>query len=304
MQIQRTIPRPRKTGFTLVELMVVILILIFLLGILIPITLQVLGVSREAATKATVKKLHELMQKRLDAFNRGFDASFKRQYGEDWQPATPWHVEFRKSQFRAVFLIGPAMTGSTPADNAEILYTLLKDVEGLGSSADDANEFGSLEVGDTDGDGNLEFLDGWGNPIRYYPYPTRLIKPDGHDGTAGGNGGVNLSKGASIHFGGLPNTIAELNNDQDDPFGVLIFYADTDADGSLSANELARFENRFKHTYSTYHTPLIVSAGPDGETGLFEPYDVQNKGHLAAGRGNTDPMEDNITNHNTRTGAD
>ena len=32
------------------------------------------------------------------------------------------------------------------------------------------------------------------------------------------------------------------------------------------------FEKRY-HTPSTYHIPLVLSLGPDGELGMYEPYE-------------------------------
>ena len=38
------------------------------------------------------------------------------------------------------------------------------------------------EIADTDNDGLPEFVDAWGNPLRFYRWPTRLIKPFGQYG--------------------------------------------------------------------------------------------------------------------------
>ena len=294
MHVQRKIRCRPAPGYTVVELLIVILIISILLAIIIPVGTSVLGISREAATKTTVKKIHESLQKRLDSFNRDYPDSFRRRNGYDWEPANPGDVMDRKFTFKRVFLVDQAKAGATAADNAEVLYRLIIEVEGLGTNSGEASQFGTSEIGDTDGDGNMEFLDGWGNPIVYYPYPTRLFKPGGH--TSASNGGVDRNQGASILFGSvLPAPPAgrpqddKLNRDQDDQFGVL---------------RQTHYNESNYHTFSTYHTPLIVSAGPDGQYGLHLPNDTANFGHLAQPNGNFAQLEDNITNHNTRTGAD
>ncbi|MBI3462685.1 MAG: type II secretion system protein, partial [Planctomycetes bacterium] len=56
--------------------------------------------------------------------------------------------------------------------SAECLYLIL--TQGPGSSAVDPTDFPHREVEDTDGDGLPEFIDGWGNPIRFYRWPTHF----------------------------------------------------------------------------------------------------------------------------------
>jgi hypothetical protein len=69
---------------------------------------------------------------------------------------------------------------------SEVLYAFLVEAPGALVTRD---SFKASEVGDTDGDGLPEFLDGWGNPIRFYRWPThyhsdlqRGINPEGFDG--------------------------------------------------------------------------------------------------------------------------
>ncbi len=93
----------------------------------------------------------------------------------------------------------------------------------------------------------------------------------------------------SLAFGSL-NTAAALH-DPDDPQGIL-----------LGCN-VASFEQEF-HTLDSFHTPLIVSAGSDGDFGLEDPADTASFGHLAMPIGGTSiianpgdtALNDNITN--------
>jgi prepilin-type N-terminal cleavage/methylation domain-containing protein len=115
-----------------------------------------------------------------------------------------------------------------------------------------------------------------------------------------------------------------LAKDPDDPLGLL--------KGVLSTQTL---RNQFEsgtgsyplnvpwHTFGTYHTPLIVSAGPDQQLGLYEPSGDSAQPTAAslrlamplpivlssiellpqASRGKSDYLTDNITNRNQRTGG-
>jgi len=73
----------------------------------------------------------------------------------------------------------PAPGGSHQAvtESAEALYWALTRGETFGEDSLDTDFFNSNEVRDTDNDGLLEFVDAWGNPLRYYRWPTRLIRP-------------------------------------------------------------------------------------------------------------------------------
>lgn len=64
---------------------------------------------------------------------------------------------------------------------SEMLYAIL--VEGAGQSGGglDRDDFTSREVQDTDGDGLLEFVDAWGEPLQYYRWPI-LFRSDSQKG--------------------------------------------------------------------------------------------------------------------------
>jgi hypothetical protein len=89
----------------------------------------------------------------------------------------------KKDKFKLGFpqTIKEAFGGTDdPADvtaSSEALYHFLINGETFGSPPVDADSFDSNEVKDTDGDKRLEFIDGWGRPLRFYRWPTRLIRP-------------------------------------------------------------------------------------------------------------------------------
>lgn len=96
-----------------------------------------------------------------------------------------------------------------------------------------------------------------------------------------------------------------LRRDSDDQLGLI--------NSAVNAMQFdaATFENNY-HTMESYHAPLIMSAGPDGDLGLYEPNDVANHGHLAQPLPDTagnptkttvDELTDNIANLNQRAGT-
>lgn len=157
----------------------------------------------------------------------------------------------------------------------------------------DSSEFSASEVGDTDGDGRLEFLDAWGNPLLFYRWPTRLLRPAGPTSPV-------MPALAALQIGGLPSDNLTLSKDPGD--GVNL-YSDKIAEQILPPEI---FEKLF-HTPRTYYVPLILSAGPDRESGLYQPHVHDDStpiyGNLAQPLPATladpsyGPLLDNITNH-------
>ncbi|MEI6540546.1 MAG: hypothetical protein WCO86_13650, partial [Planctomycetota bacterium] len=110
-----------------------------------------------------------------------------------------------------------------------------------------------------------------------------------------------------------------LLTDPDDPVGILYF----ELERLNGLNGIPLFSNEFNetkyHTPDTFHSPLIASAGKDGQLGLYEPNDSPKFGNLAQYNddlnGNGTPREaadlalmqdviaDNVTNRNKRAGG-
>ncbi len=209
-----------------------------------------------------------------------------------------------------------ASTGghTTDTESSELMYFFITEMQGFGMEPGDMDQFTSNEIQDTDGDGLPEFVDGWGRPLRFYRWPTRLIRPATTTGTLGTAAQNTIPTDASlrnIYFGALPS---DLTADPDDEFDVT-----KSGDYNVSAANVEDFD--FSNlpaeldtdlplpTMNTYSTPLIVSAGEDGLLGLFEPTDTSNFGYLAQpvlNAGGTDvdpePSFDNISSQNLRQG--
>lgn len=218
---------------------------------------------------------------------------------------------------------------NSETESSALLYFALTKMPVFGAPPVGESEFATSEVRDTDGDGLLEFVDGWGRPLRFYRWPTRLLKPNGirgldnQFGAAGvdddGNGitdgndlmefgkvntdDINVPASqraiAALLIDGLPSgpVIAgqwdSLSEDPDDPYGAISTeikrqFQQTPP-GVTPINVLTMpngYNEGFFPTIDTYSTPLIVSAGADGDFGLYPPYlleDVNGNGVLDAG---------------------
>jgi type II secretory pathway pseudopilin PulG len=195
--------------------------------------------------------------------------------------------------------------------SSEILYHFLTQSTMLGGTPVGLDAFSAAEVKDSDNNGLPELIDAWGSPLRFYRWPTRFFRSAGMANGAiqpittpanpplvpsaiGPNpDGSYDTNNAKLLFTSLPifsgNLAADLNRDPDDPLRNCI--------------SVTGFEQRF-HTPATYHAMLIVSAGPDGELGIYEPDDLANFGNLAQPiPGRQDALTDNITYLNIRAGG-
>jgi prepilin-type N-terminal cleavage/methylation domain-containing protein len=243
--------------------------------------------------------------------------AFDEVYGEKVDPVNPpvrWAPAAANIQRYPV--------GHDPAtESSEILYFALTRMDALGFPLVGADEFLTQEVADSDGDGLPEFVDGWGNPLRFYRWPTRLIKPFGllghdqgsgrasfdDDGIAGtddlfeigtpGTDDVVIDPTVRFLAGnyalGLPRPPGVtgqydmLNEDPDDPYGLLL--AEVKRLAARGIDATLRISETHYHTIDTFHKPLVVSAGPDGLLGLFEPQEIYED---VNGNGTLDTGED------------
>lgn len=103
-------------------------------------------------------------------------------------------------------------------ESSAILYYSLTKMDAFGVPPVGESEFGTNEVRDTDGDGLLEFVDGWGRPLRFYRWPTRLIKPNGVYGPDGRPG----VPGTDDDGNGVTDDAAEIGWLGSDDYRALI----------------------------------------------------------------------------------
>lgn len=202
--------------------------------------------------------------------------------------------------------------------SSELMYYFLTHGERFGAQESVEDQFTTEEVADTDDDGLLEFIDAWGQPLRFYRWPTLMINPLAPapfsptlctltDATDNRIVTTDERLLANILIKGLPPEPTSLPNgavprdlllvDPDDPVGVLYRALEEYPGGSVDLNcdgdtsdigetGTVAFSLEFNatnyHTPDTFHVPLVVSAGADETLGLFEPSDTPNFGNLGA----------------------
>ena len=138
---------------------------------------------------------------------------------------------------------GTKWTDSERFQDSECLYLILSQIRDGDESA--LSFFSEKEIGDLDGDGMKEILDGWGNPIRWMLWAPGYTSP------------------LQVPF--AENQQLEDNMDLSQ---VGSGYADTSGNGIPDAFE-GDFQNLPRALY-----PLIYSGGADGRVGIILATDV------------------------------
>ncbi|MCH2201939.1 MAG: type II secretion system GspH family protein [Fuerstiella sp.] len=222
-------------------------------------------------------------------------------------------------------------------ESAELLYFALVRSESFGATVSGADQFSASEISDTDNDGLPEFVDAWGNPLRFYRWPTRLVDHNPPvpfnpilsnlaDGTDGRVITADERRVAGVLLKGLPPAPGTISGtqqrehllvDPDDPIGLLYTFLENPQYIAMGIDLQDYINEDTFHTIDTYHTPLIVSAGADENLGLYEPWftDTGIFGTLAQPVGvvlpavpvyplaGEDAMLDNVTNRSRRAGG-
>ncbi|MFV0443130.1 MAG: type II secretion system protein [Planctomycetaceae bacterium] len=242
------------------------------------------------------------------AYRQEFPQRFQDLYGMDNDPgdrmSSPPKAKLDNSPLWTIVMsrVPPGTLSdniATPGNqyhlsNAELLYLFLTEASSYGLPPLDISLISPQYIVDEDDDSFPEFRDGWNQPVRFYNAPTALLRPNGnlYDETPGSMTltGQNILPddyaNARTLIRSLPsfipdtpmgsptqvswnNYLSPLNTDPLDYLGILPAFWDGDpTDTSLTREGL--FEANF-HSFNTFYTPLIVSAGPDQLLGLYEP---------------------------------
>ncbi|QDT55607.1 hypothetical protein Pan44_36530 [Caulifigura coniformis] len=209
--------RLNRSGFSLIELLVVLTILLMLIGLIVSFFGTAGNAAREAATRVTITKLDALLQARYRQMVDSFaEQDRKPSQKAEWpnlarsaavaltgtEPTAAKKAMVRINRYRGAFpqrkedfvylgggdFPNPYATGwpSTmpvghlpETESSELLYFILASGGGTGAEAQIADSINPKHIQDTDGDGLMEFVDDWGVPLRFYNSPTRLLRPNG-----------------------------------------------------------------------------------------------------------------------------
>lgn len=193
--------RQRRSGFSLIEMLVVMGIIAFLTAAIVVVLPRVQNTAKVAATRSTIKKVDELLNDRINGFRRWINK-------QDQIAGTgiPSYVISQGTMSQANGNIGVAKIlaikqlflstfpqrfseMSTPptfntanhnprTESAACLYLILTQAAIFDTEPPSAGDLKSSELVDTDGDGLLEVVDGYGQPLRFYRWPTRLTRPN------------------------------------------------------------------------------------------------------------------------------
>ena len=203
---RRRLGTPR---FSLIEILVVIGLIAFLTAAIVAVIPRVANASKVAATKATIKKVDEMLNDRINGFRR-----FIQKQDQQAGSGTPAYVlqaqsasgstiltpgtnlaaakghRDQKRLFKMYFAqtyseLDPTTQNANPrggshlpiTDSAECLYLIIAKGPAVRHRTAELADLKAIETADTDGDGIPEIVDAWGQPLRYYRWPTRLVRP-------------------------------------------------------------------------------------------------------------------------------
>jgi len=312
--------RNRRSGFTLIEILVVVTIIAVLAALSLKVIGSTMDLARDASTKTTLNKIQGLLNSRAQALDRlqqrngyltgsteftqfavkvsGGDTNLQQIVARKllqikYFPQS--RADFKSLYGGTIQQIYPNLNpggsvflpGSPNLSNEEILYDFLTQENVIGGVPIGSDAFNAAEVQDKNGNGLPEFIDGWGTPIRFYRWPTHLFR---------------ASTGAAIDptiakklFSTLPafsgNLTNDLARDPDDPLQSTLA-VDT------NMNQAGYFETNY-HTPVTFHVFLVVSAGADQRFGMDSPDTGDALGKVT----DSAALEDDILYLNIRAGG-
>ncbi|HBN75995.1 MAG TPA: hypothetical protein DD473_09280, partial [Planctomycetaceae bacterium] len=327
-----------RSGFTMIELLVAIGLIVILSGILLVTLGRTLTSSKEKATRVTLQKINEILKQQQVEFNTAMQRTPSRATQDPCLGSIDVDANLaalleRKRLFRQAFpqrfedLVGPP-PGNLPlgggnlgtivaaeiarataekvaddpsfvfttahkdkTESSELLYILISKGSAFTTASADASEFKPNELKDTDGDGLMELVDAWGEPLQFYRWPTRLLRPNFAPGAAAFDAETPadslrplIPTVQSVYWTLLANgnlDRATLARDQDDPTALIYRFLQNQQSARTKILGVESNGSDFCtfHTPETYTAMMVVSSGPDLELGLYEPTDVTNFGH-------------------------
>jgi prepilin-type N-terminal cleavage/methylation domain-containing protein len=186
----------RRQAFSLVELLVVVSIILVLMGLLATGVSAARGSQRKQATQALITKIDRVIQQHYSSYasravpgaTSTADRASKLRLLAGYELPDSWAAVraintgttgVRRTAPQAAY--GGVLTTSTAATisdgygDAECLFMIV--MQGGVGSCLDCDALATIQKGDVDNDGACEFLDAWGQPIRYVLWPSALRLP-------------------------------------------------------------------------------------------------------------------------------
>ena len=234
----------------------------------------------EAMADARLLAMRELM--RLEMPDRWSDVLSRTESPAFLSNLPPLARQYQKVKYGL-----NAQNSDSPSiqfQSAECLYLVVMAATGDGEAR---TLFNKQEIGDVDGDGAMEFVDGWGRPISWLRWPAGVVSD------------LQPMVGGVRPFDSDHDPIDMFRRDHPDA---------TRVSGIYTRPALTAMTTRLATGLGAYRlTPLIYSGGPDGETAthsisnatddnaVVDPYSVH--GDYLLGTKTGPEANDNITNH-------
>lgn len=179
---------------------------------------------------------------------RNFKAQRVR-FGMSWYSGAipPSLVQAYQQRVTPTAQLPPGVSVADQNQSAECLYLILATSYAAGTPAIDA--IPTSNIGDTDGDGMLEILDGWARPIGFIRWPIGYADPDG--------------------------VIDVTTPDEFDLFRSDFYYTVSPAPAPSSTSSLPAVNVNTGTIHAPWALrPLVISAGEDQDFGIaFDPID-------------------------------
>jgi prepilin-type N-terminal cleavage/methylation domain-containing protein len=200
----------RERGFTLVELLITVSIIALMAGMILFALYRAQETAREQKTRALIARLDAIIKskwenyktrrvpitippntKPIDAAKMRLDALrdlMRLELPDRWSdivddpvapfpphPGPPIARPAASQSYKRRYdqAVAAGATPSPPFQSAECLYLVVTAT--LGEEADGRDVFKAESIGDVDRDGFAEFLDGWGQPIRFVRWPAGFL---------------------------------------------------------------------------------------------------------------------------------
>lgn len=194
-------PNAPRGGFTLMELLIVMLIIAILAGLALAALQGATEQAREARTRAIVAKIDQLIGDKWESYRTRsvpirltpntdpLSAARARLYAlrelqrmelpdrrnDVWD--SPTYLGSAPGANRAYRRKMPLASWTDTQESAECLYAILATMKDGDKSA--LEFFMPDEIGDEDGDGFNEIHDAWGQPIRFIRWPAGYLATNG-----------------------------------------------------------------------------------------------------------------------------